>query len=48
MSLTKKGNNYIGLCPFHQDTTPSFTISPIKKIYKCFSRFWKRKCNNIC
>ncbi|WP_322941271.1 DNA primase [Mycoplasmopsis canis] len=37
ISLTKKGNNYIGLCPFHQDTTPSFTISPIKKIYKCFS-----------
>ncbi|WAM08916.1 DNA primase [Mycoplasmopsis cynos] len=36
ISLTKKGNNYIGLCPFHQDTTPSFTISPIKKIYKCF------------
>ncbi|MCU9936145.1 CHC2 zinc finger domain-containing protein [Mycoplasmopsis cynos] len=35
------------MCPFHQDTTPSFTISPIKKIYKCFV-FWKRKCNNIC
>ncbi|AKF40922.1 DNA primase [Mycoplasmopsis canis] len=37
VSLEKKGNNYIGLCPFHQDNTPSFTVSPSKKIYKCFA-----------
>ncbi|QDF64889.1 DNA primase [Mycoplasma nasistruthionis] len=34
--LAKKGNNFIGSCPFHQDTSPSFTVSPSKKIYKCF------------
>lgn len=37
ISLTKKGNNYLGLCPFHQDINPSFTVSSVKGIYKCFS-----------
>lgn len=36
ITLEKKGSNFIGLCPFHQDTNPSFTVSPEKKIYKCF------------
>ncbi|QNM93875.1 DNA primase [Mycoplasma sp. Pen4] len=36
VNLNKKGNNYVGLCPFHQDSTPSFTVSPIKQIFKCF------------
>jgi DNA primase len=35
--LTQKGQNYIGLCPFHSDTTPSLTVSPSKGIYKCFA-----------
>ena len=35
--LTKKGANYWGLCPFHKEKTPSFTVSPTKGIYKCFS-----------
>ncbi|RIV16715.1 DNA primase [Mycoplasmopsis gallopavonis] len=35
--LNKKGNNYLGLCPFHQDTKPSFTVSESKGIYKCFA-----------
>ncbi len=35
--LEKKGNNYIGLCPFHQDTNPSMSVSPAKGIFKCFS-----------
>ncbi len=35
--LEKKGNNYIGLCPFHQDTNPSMSVSPTKGIFKCFS-----------
>lgn len=37
VSLQKKGNNYFGLCPFHQENTPSFSVSPSKGIYKCFS-----------
>ena len=35
--LTPKGQNYIGLCPFHSDSTPSLTVSPSKGIYKCFA-----------
>lgn len=35
--LTKKGQNYIGLCPFHNDSTPSLTVSSAKGIYKCFA-----------
>ncbi len=34
--LKKRGINYIGLCPFHNEKTPSFTVSPTKEIYKCF------------
>ena len=36
ISLKKKGSSYFGLCPFHQDTHPSLSISPKKKIWKCF------------
>ena len=34
--LTKKGRNYFGLCPFHDDHTPSLSVSEEKQIYKCF------------
>ncbi|NLA78229.1 MAG: DNA primase [Erysipelothrix sp.] len=34
--LTKKGKNYVGLCPFHDDHNPSLSISSDKQIYKCF------------
>jgi len=34
--LVKKGKNYFGLCPFHDDHDPSLSISPDKQIYKCF------------
>ena len=36
MDLKKAGANYKGLCPFHGEKTPSFTVSPQKQIYKCF------------
>jgi DNA primase len=34
--LKRRGANYLGLCPFHNERTPSFTVSPSKGIYKCF------------
>ena len=35
--LKRSGRNYIGLCPFHNDKSPSFSVSQDKQIYKCFS-----------
>ena len=36
ISLTKKGNNYTCCCPFHEEKTPSFVVSPQKAIFHCF------------
>jgi len=36
ISLRKSGQNYVGLCPFHQEKTPSFMVSPAKQLFHCF------------
>ncbi|HYH15533.1 MAG TPA: CHC2 zinc finger domain-containing protein, partial [Flavisolibacter sp.] len=36
VKLKRRGANYLGLCPFHNERTPSFTVSPAKEIFKCF------------
>ncbi len=36
VKLKRRGTNYLGLCPFHNEKTPSFTVSPGKEIFKCF------------
>nr|WP_317356902.1 DNA primase [uncultured Tyzzerella sp.] len=35
-SLKQRGNSYVGLCPFHKESTPSFSVSPDKQLYHCF------------
>src|SRR5690554_5810973 len=34
--LSKKGRNFFGICPFHEENTPSMSVSKEKQIYKCF------------
>ena len=36
LSLKRVGRNYVALCPFHAERTPSFTVSPDKQIFYCF------------
>jgi len=36
INLKRKGINYFGVCPFHDEKTPSFSVSPSKQIYHCF------------
>jgi DNA primase len=36
LPLTKRGSNHVGLCPFHSEKTPSFSVSEVKRIFYCF------------
>ncbi|MCR5323749.1 MAG: DNA primase [Lachnospiraceae bacterium] len=36
VALARRGSNYVGLCPFHNEKTPSFSVSPSRQMYKCF------------
>ena len=45
--LKKRGANLLGVCPFHDEKTPSFTVSPAKGIYKCFA-VGKEVTRSIC
>ena len=37
VQLAKKGREFVGLCPFHEDSNPSMYVSPVKQIFKCFA-----------
>ena len=36
VKLTRRGSSYFGLCPFHNEKSPSFSVSPGKQMYYCF------------
>jgi DNA primase len=40
IELKKRGKEYLGLCPFHDEKTPSFSVSPTKKLAYCFGCSW--------
>ena len=50
--LKRRGANYLGLCPFHREKTPSFTVAPDKQIFKCIKmpvkNFFKSIISDLC
>ncbi len=47
VKLQKKGSNYFGLCPFHNEKSPSFSVSPQKQMYYCFGCGAGGECNHF-
>ena len=45
--LKRSGRNFFGLCPFHKEKTPSFSVSPDKQIFHCFGCGAGRKRNSF-
>ena len=44
VALKRSGRNYFGLCPFHNEKSPSFSVSQDKQIFHCFGCGVRRKC----
>ncbi|HWP40914.1 MAG TPA: CHC2 zinc finger domain-containing protein, partial [Tepidisphaeraceae bacterium] len=36
VKLKRRGRNYVGLCPFHNEKTPSFTVDPVRRYFRCY------------